>query len=70
MKSIEKLSGKKGLEKGPVGRRKKRRRDRKSNGSRQKNKKRDSKVGSNDSPEIPDSGKTSDIPGVPSGGSS
>ena len=53
MKSIEKLSGKKGLEKGPVGRRKKRRRDRKSNGSRQKNKRGDSKVESDDSPEIP-----------------
>ena len=31
------------------------------------NKTGDSKVESNDSPEIPDRGKTSDIPGLPSG---
>ena len=37
---------------------------------RQKNKTGDSKVESNDSPEIPDrgGGETSDIPGLPSGG--
>ena len=35
--------------------------------TRQKNKRGDSKVGSNDSPEIPDRGETSDIPGLPSG---
>ena len=33
----------------------------------QKNKTGDSKVESNDSPEIPDRGETSDIPGLPSG---
>ena len=32
-----------------------------------KNKRGDSKVESNDSPEIPDRGETSDIPGLPSG---
>ena len=31
------------------------------------NKRGDSKVESNDSPEIPDRGETSDIPGLPSG---
>ena len=34
----------------------------------QENKRGDSKVESNDSPEIPDRGETSDIPGLPSGG--
>ena len=33
----------------------------------QKNKTGDSKVESNDSPEIPDRGETSDIPSLPSG---
>ena len=47
----------------------KKRSDRKSNGTRQKNKRDDSKAESNDSPEIEDRGKTSDIPGLPSGGS-
>ena len=42
--------------------------DRKSNRTKQKNKRGDSKVESNDSPEIPDSGETSDIPGLPLGG--
>ena len=42
--------------------------DKLSNRSRQKNKRKDSKVESNDSPEIPDRGETSDIPGLPSGG--
>ena len=41
--------------------------DRKGNRTRQKNKRGDSKVESNDSPEIPDKGETSDIPGLPSG---
>ena len=50
--------------KGPAGRNKS---DRKGNRTRQKNKKGDSKVESNDSPEIPDKGETSDIPGLPSG---
>ena len=40
----------------------------KGNRTRQKNKRGDSKVESNDSPEIPDRGETSDIPGLPSGG--
>ena len=43
--------------------------DRKNNRIRQKNKRGDSKVESNDSPEIPDRGQTSDIPGLPSGDS-
>ena len=41
--------------------------DRKGNRTRQKNKRGDSKVESNDSPEIPDRGETSDSPGLPSG---
>ena len=41
--------------------------DRKSKRIRQKNKRGDSKVESNDSPEIPDLGETSDILGLPSG---
>ena len=41
--------------------------DRKSNRTRQKDKGGDSKVESNDSPEIPDRGETSDILGLPSG---
>ena len=49
---------------GPAGRK---RSDRKSKRTRQKNKRGDSKVESNDSPEIPDRGETSDIPGLPSG---
>ena len=48
----------------PVSRRRRKKLDRKSNGSRQKNKRPDRKVESNDSPEIPDTGKTSDIPGL------
>ena len=40
---------------------------RKGNRTRQKNKRGDSKVESNDSPEIPDRGETLDIPGLPSG---
>ena len=50
--------------KGPAGRK---RSDRKGNRTRQKNKTGDSKVESKDSPEIPDRGETSDIPGLPSG---
>ena len=46
----------------------KKRPDRKNNGSRQKNKRGDSKVESNDNPTIQDSGEPSDIPGLPSGG--
>ena len=51
--------------KGPAGRK---RSDRKGKRTRQKNKRGDSKVESNDSPEIPDRGETSDIPGLPSEG--
>ena len=40
---------------------------RQSSRTRQKKKKGDSKVESNDSPEIPDKGETSDISGLPSG---
>ena len=39
----------------------------KGNRTRQKNKRGDRKVESNDSPEIPDRGETLDIPGLPSG---
>ena len=35
--------------------------------TRQKNKRGDSRVESNDSPKITDRGETSDIPGLPSG---
>ena len=45
------------------------RQDRKSNRTRQKDKRGDSKVESNDSPKIPDMGQTSDTPGLPSGDS-
>ena len=62
MKNIDEFLGK-SLE-GPAGRK---RSDSKGNRTRQKNKRRDSKVESNDSPEIPDRGETSDIPGLPSG---
>ena len=41
--------------------------DRKSNRTRQKNKRGDSTVESNDSPGITDRGATSHIPGLPSG---
>ena len=51
--------------KGPAGRRGKK--DRKGNRTRHKNKRGDSKVESNDSPEIPDRGETSYIPGLPTG---
>ena len=48
----------------PAGRK---RLDRKGNMCRQENKRGDRKVESDDSPEIPDRGETSDIPGFPSG---
>ena len=64
MNNIEEFSGK-SSEKGPAGRK---RYDRKGNRTRQKNKRGDSKVESNDSPEIQDRGEISDIPGLPSGG--
>ena len=63
-KNIEEFSGKESLGEWTSRQEEK---DRKSNRTRQKNKRRDSKVESNDSPEIPDSGETSDIPGLPSG---
>ena len=50
--------------KGPAHRK---RSDRKGNKTRQKNKRGNSKVESNDSPEIPDTGETSDMPSLPSG---
>ena len=46
---------------------KKERKERKSNRTRQMNRRRDGKVESNDSPGIPDRGEISDIPGHPSG---
>ena len=49
-------------ENGPAGRKKIREKE-----TRQKNKRGDSKVESNDSPGIPNRGETSDIPGLPSG---
>ena len=59
MKNIEEFSGK--------FRRKDQQaeKDRKGNRTTQKNKTGDSKVESNDSPEISDRGETSDIPGLP-----
>ena len=60
MKNTEEFSGKKV-------RRIDRKKDKKSNRSRQKNKRGDSKVESNDSPDIPDREETSDIPGLSSG---
>ena len=47
--------------------RQKKRSDRKSNRTRQKNKRGYRKVESNDSPEILEQGETSDIPSLPSG---
>ena len=67
MKSTGEFSGKKKSGEWASGQKK--RHDRKSNGSRQKNKRGDSKKESNDSPEIPDRGETLDIPGLPSGDS-
>ena len=62
-KNIEEFSGKSLEERAS----RQKMKDRKGNRTRQKNKRRDSKVESNDSPEIPDRGETSDIPGLPSG---
>ena len=62
-KNIEEFSGKSLEER--ASRQKKIRQ--KGNWTRQKNKREDSKVESNDNPEIPDRGETSDIPGLPSG---
>ena len=50
-----------------MGQQAEKRKDRQSNRTRQKNKRGDSKVESNDSPKIPDRGETSDIPGLPLG---
>ena len=63
-KHIDEFSGKR---LGEWTSRQKKRQYRKSNRIRQKNKRADSKVESNDSPENPDEGETSDIPGLPSG---
>ena len=65
MKNIEEFSGKSLEEMTSAAGRK--RSGRKGKRTRQKNKRGDSKVESNDSPEIPDRGETSDIPGLPSG---
>ena len=62
-KNIWEFSGKKSQENGPLA---VKRLDGKSKRTRQKNKRRDRKGESNDSPEIPDRGKTSDIPGLTS----
>ena len=65
MKNIEKFSGNSSREWTS-----RQTEDRKSTRTRQKNKRGDSKVESNDSPEIPDRGRmgeTSDIPYLPSG---
>ena len=64
MKNFEEFSGKSSEERTTSKQEKK---DTKGNRTRQKNKRGDSKVESNDSPEIPDRGETSDIPGLPSG---
>ena len=64
MKNIEEFSEKSSDERTS----KQKKKDRKGNRSRQKNKRGDSKVESNDNPEIPYRGETSDIPGLPSGG--
>ena len=49
-----------------MGQQAEKRQDRKSNRTRQRNKRGDSKLELNDSPEIPDRGEISDIPGLPS----
>ena len=65
MKNTKEFSGKKVLKNGPAGRK---RQDRKCNRTRQKKKRGDSKVESNDSPEIPDRGRhqtsLASLPGV------
>ena len=63
-KNIEVFSGKSS---GEWTSRQKKRYDKNSNRTRQKNKRGDSKVESNDSPGIPDREEILDIPGVPSG---
>ena len=65
MKNIEEFSRK--SSEGPAGRK---RSDIKGIRTRQKNKRGESKVESNDSPEIPNREETSDIPGLPSRGQS
>ena len=57
MKNIEEFSGgKKSQESGPAGRKKDKKRQRESNKTRQNNKRGDSKVESNYSPETPEKG--------------
>ena len=64
-KKLSRIFWEKSQENGPVCTKTKS--NRKSKGSRQKNKRGDSRVESNDSPEIPDGGgETSDMPGLPS----
>ena len=65
MKNIE--FSRKSLGKWTSRQKKKKKEDRKNNRTRQKSKRVDSKVESNDSSEIPGRGETSDIPGLPSG---
>ena len=67
MENIEDFSGK-SSEKWASSQKRKTRLDGKSNRTRQENKRGDSKVESNDSPEVPDRGKTSDIPSLPARG--
>ena len=62
-KNIEQFSGKSSGE--WTSRQGKKKEDRKSNRTRQKNKRGDSKVESNDSPEIPDRGEDIRHPGAP-----
>ena len=64
MKNIEEFSGKGS---GEWTSRQKKRYNKKSNRTQQKNKTGESKAESNDSPEVPDGGETSDIPSLPSG---
>ena len=64
MKNIEDFFLENFQKNGPAG---KKGQNRKSNRTRQKNKRGDSKVESNESPEIPDRGETSDISSLPSG---
>ena len=63
-KNIEEFSGKSSEE---WASRQKKDKTERGTGLGRKNKRGDSKVESNDSPEIPDRGETSNIPGLPSG---
>ena len=67
-KHIEEFSEKKSSREWTSRQKRKIQKQRKTDKNRQKNKRGDSKVESNDSPEIPGKGETSDIPGLPSEG--